>query len=314
MKKLKSTKGMSHAEWLSWRRSGIGGSDAAALVGLSSWASPFTVYADKLGLLPEQEDNEAMRQGRDLEEYVAHRFCEETGKSVRRCNAILQHPGYGFILANVDRLIVGEDSGVECKTMNPRNPAAYMLEERDIPPQYYVQCQHYLAVTGYSKWYLAILVLGTEFYWFEIPKCDEDIAALIDAEVTFWKQHIIPHEPPPLDNTQACGTALSRIYPKSQQGTEIQLPDIGGQLERLEQIKRAQRALEDERRGIENTIKGRMKDAEVGHANGWRISYKNATRAKVDIKQIREKHPNIDWSAFTTTTSYRLLKVQKEGK
>ena len=75
--------------WLELRRNAIGGSDAAAILGLSKWSSPLAVYADKLGLVPEREDNEAMRQGRDLEEYVASRFTEATGLKVRRENHIL---------------------------------------------------------------------------------------------------------------------------------------------------------------------------------------------------------------------------------
>lgn len=78
--------------WLAERRTGIGGSDVAAILGLNEWTSPYTVWADKLGLLPEREDSEAMRQGRDLEHYVAERFSKVSGKRVRRVNRILRHP------------------------------------------------------------------------------------------------------------------------------------------------------------------------------------------------------------------------------
>ena len=74
-----STKGMTREEWLKLRRTGIGGSDAGAICGLNPYSSPMTVYRDKTGDYLEDEDNESMRQGRDLEDYVARRFCEETG-------------------------------------------------------------------------------------------------------------------------------------------------------------------------------------------------------------------------------------------
>ena len=90
---LAKTLDMPREQWLELRRQGIGGSDAAAIVGLDRYRSPFDVYADKLGLKKEQPDNEAMRQGRDLEEYVASRFCEQTGKKVRRRNARLTKGG-----------------------------------------------------------------------------------------------------------------------------------------------------------------------------------------------------------------------------
>ena len=90
-----STRNMSREEWLDRRRKSIGGSDAAGIVGLSKWASPFSVWADKTGRAPEKEDTEAMRQGRDLEDYVA-RWMEETGKRVYRLPAMLYNPLYPF--------------------------------------------------------------------------------------------------------------------------------------------------------------------------------------------------------------------------
>lgn len=86
-----STKNMSGTEWRQARKASIGGSDAAAILRLSDYSSPYTVWAEKTGRIPEKEDNEAMRQGRDLEQYVADRFCEQTGKKVRRVNAIIKN-------------------------------------------------------------------------------------------------------------------------------------------------------------------------------------------------------------------------------
>lgn len=75
-----STKGMSRDEWLQLRQKTIGGSDAAAIIGLNKWETPYSVWAEKTGRIAHTEDNEAMRTGRDLEEYVAKRFEEATGK------------------------------------------------------------------------------------------------------------------------------------------------------------------------------------------------------------------------------------------
>ena len=94
--------------WLKERRTGIGGSDVSAILGISSYASPYTVWADKLGLLPEREYTEAMRQGVDLEAYVSRRFCEETGLKAHRKNRIIRTPAYPYSLANIDRRIVGD--------------------------------------------------------------------------------------------------------------------------------------------------------------------------------------------------------------
>ena len=116
LNKLVSTLNMEHKEWLENRRKGIGGSDAGSICGLNPYSSAIAVFQDKTQPLTEKPDNESMRQGRDLEEYVARRFMEETGKKVRRANAIFYKEEQPFMLANVDRLIVGENAGLECKT------------------------------------------------------------------------------------------------------------------------------------------------------------------------------------------------------
>ena len=112
LKKI-STKGISREEWLERRRKTIGGSDAAGIVGLSKWASPFSVWADKTGRAAEKSDTEAMRQGRDLEDYVARRWMEDTGKRVYRLAAMLYNPQYPYAHADVDRMVVGENVRAE---------------------------------------------------------------------------------------------------------------------------------------------------------------------------------------------------------
>ena len=89
MKRLVSTIGMSHEDWLKYRKMGIGGSDAGAICGLNPYSSAMQVFYDKTSAVTEEEDKEAMRQGRDLEQYVAERFMEATGLKVRKANAIL---------------------------------------------------------------------------------------------------------------------------------------------------------------------------------------------------------------------------------
>lgn len=141
------TAGMSREEWLEMRRTGIGGSDAGAVCGLNPYSSPMSVYYDKTAKdVKDDYDNEAMRQGRDLEDYVAGRFMEATGLKVRRSNMMYRSKEHPFMLADVDRLIVGEDAGLECKTASAYS--ADKWKNGEIPPYYQIQCYHYMAVTG----------------------------------------------------------------------------------------------------------------------------------------------------------------------
>ena len=116
-RKIADTKKMTREEWVNLRKSSIGGSDAASCVNMNSYCSLLTLYAEKKGLSKEKEASEAMRIGTDLEQYVAERFSEKTGKKVRNDNYMYADDDYDFITANIDRKVVGENAGLECKTM-----------------------------------------------------------------------------------------------------------------------------------------------------------------------------------------------------
>ena len=116
MKKLVSTLNMDKETWLKYRKRGIGGSDSGAICGVNPYRSVMQVYQDKVSEDAEEIDNEAMRQGREFEDYVARRFMEASGKKVRRANAMFYDEEHPFMLADVDRLVVGENAGLECKT------------------------------------------------------------------------------------------------------------------------------------------------------------------------------------------------------
>ena len=305
-----ATKNLSREEWLRLRREGIGGSDAAALVGLSPWGSPLSVYLDKKGLSPQKPQSEAMRQGSDLEEYVARRFAEETGKSVRRCNYILKHPDKPWMLANVDRLVVGEDAGLECKTTNAYNAAAY--EEGEIPRHYYVQCQHYMSVTGLPRWYLAVLVLGVSFHVFEIERNDEDIAALEEAEERFWRGHVEPGIPPAPAGTSADGEALTILYPHSGE-TVANLHGLEGTADMLVALKAQKKALEEEIERYEQTLKSAMGTAENGILDGYRVSWRSSTRTILDAKRLKIDRPDI-YEQYGKSSETRTFSIRREKK
>lgn len=119
MKPIKHRIPQTEEEWLAQRSTGIGGSDAGAILGMNKWKSPYTLWAEKTGKLPkETKSTEAMRIGTDLEDYVAKRFSEAEGKRVQRSSFSYQSSEYPWMLANIDRKIVGENAGLECKTAN----------------------------------------------------------------------------------------------------------------------------------------------------------------------------------------------------
>lgn len=303
-----STKGMSREEWLMRRRKTIGGSDAAGIVGLSRWTSPFSVWADKTGRAAEKEDTEAMRQGRDLEDYVARRWMEETGKRVYRLPAMLYHPKYPFAHADVDRMVMGENAGLECKTTFSLDLKQFNGVE--FPVQYYAQCVHYLAVTGADRWYLAVLAYGRGFFTFVLERDQAEIDALMAAEADFWKL-VEQDTPPDADGSEATSAALREVYPISEHTTA----DLFGRdtvLREYMRLKEDKKALDTRIGEIENTIKADMGEAENGLCGSFHISWKSQNRQTFQAKEFAKDHPDINLAPYYKNTNLRPFKVTEE--
>lgn len=310
---LLSTKEIDRETWLEARRKGIGGSDAPAILGLNPYRSAFDVYADKLGLVDPPEENEAMRQGRDLEDYVASRFMEATGKKVRRRNAILQHPEYPFMIANIDRFIIGENAGLECKTTSALTK--HKFKQGEYPAAYYVQCMHYMAVTGTEKWYLAVLVLGKEFHVFEILRDEAEIQALIEAERAFWEDHVQAKVPPVPDGSKAAGEILKEMFPGDPDQEEIMVlgSEVDQMIERYNELQAQIKELDKEAERIKQTIQLKLGNCQVGTTLNYVVEWKNLVRNALDTKRLQKEQPEV-YKKYLRQTEYRLFKIKEGGR
>ena len=298
------TKDMSREEWLEQRKKGIGGSDASSIMGLNPYSSPLKVYLDKIGKGEDKVTTEAMRQGTDLEQYVAERFCEETGLQVRRCNQILQHPKYDWMLANVDRLIVGHNAGLECKTTSPYSK--FKFDEGEINPHYYWQSIHYLAVTGADVWYVAVLVLGKAFHVFEIRRDEAAIRQLIDAEKVFWEEHVLKKDPPLPTGSEVDDEAVAAVYPEGDDAEEdAELFDIENILDLRNLTLKRREEIDAEIREYDQQIKMAMGKHVHGYTNKWKVNWSNTSTSRVDAKLLKEKYPEIAAEVTKTTTGRR---------
>ncbi|WP_088832685.1 YqaJ viral recombinase family nuclease [Paenibacillus tyrfis] len=263
--RLASTKDMSHGEWLLWRQKGIGGSDAAAICRMSRYKSPMGVYLDKLGELPPIEDNPKMKAGRMLEPIIADWFSEETGYKVQRRNAILSHPKHSFMLANIDRWLSGQNAGLECK-----NTAEYCKEDwsgTQAPTEYILQCNHYMAVTGADRWYIAVLIGGWDFQWRVIERDDDLIRNLITVEKEFWHDHVLAKVPPAYSHQDT--EFLKTQFPTSTPNAAFQLGEDTYPI--MQDLFRARADEEDAKRrknSAANQIKGLMGENELAFFQG----------------------------------------------
>lgn len=304
LNKLVSTLDMDHETWLQYRKKGIGGSDAGSICGLNPYSTAISVFQDKTQLqVEEKTDNEAMRQGRDLEEYVARRFTEETGKKVRRANAIFYQEENPFMLANVDRLIVGENAGLECKTASAYS--ADKWKDGHIPESYEIQCHHYMAVTGADAWYIACVVLGKEFIWRKIERDEETIQMLIRIESEFWNNNVLANKMPAPDGSKAAEELLSKYYKNSDPGKSIALVGFDEKLRRRDEISELQDKLEKEKKQIEQEVKVYMEDAEKADSDHYSVSWKSVTSNRVDSKKLKSVYPEVYQECVKASESRR---------
>ena len=304
------TLNMSHEDWLAERRKAIGGSDAASIIGLNQWSSPYTVWADKLGKLPAKEDNEAMRQGRDLEAYVAQRFTEQTGKKVRRENSILHNHRFPYAHANVDRMVVGEDAGLECKTTSALNLKSF--KNGAYPDNYYVQCVHYMMVTGCQKWYLAVIVLNRDFMVFEIERDEDEIKALARSEEEFWK-YVETQTPPMVDGTESTTKTINAIFPDAN-AESVSLMAYERDLAEYMALSSQIKALETRKEEVANKVKTFMTEASRGESEGYRVSWASQERRNFDTKRFAAEHPDIDLNGYYKVSKYRVFKISEKGE
>ena len=306
---IANTLDMSREQWLELRRQGIGGSDAAAIVGLDRYRSPFDVYADKLGLRPEIPDNEAMRQGRDLEQYVAERFMESTGKRVRRRNAMLQHPEHPFMLANIDRWVIGENAGLECKTTSVLNRTKF--SQGEFPPNYYVQCVHYMAVTGAERWYLAVLVLNKAFYVFTIERDEAEINALIEAEKDLWENHVLKQIPPTPDGSESTSEIIKQLFPEAKEGFTASLYGYEDKIQAYLDLDAQIKELEKKKEAIKQELQMAIDEAEIGRAQGYVVEWKNQVRQTLDTARLKKEQAEIYASYLKPAQTIRVFKVKE---
>lgn len=317
---------MSREDWLAERRKSLGGSDVGAILGLNRWRSPYTVWADKRGLIPDEPDNEAMRVGRDLEPYVLSRFREASGLRTRHVNAILRNSDFPHLHANVDSMVVGMAAGVEAKTASALNTRLFRGAE--FPASYYAQCVTYLAVTEADRWYLAVLIMGREFRIYQLTRIEDDpvpewcassvyippteLEQLKAAAAAFWDR-VEYGTPPPVDGSESTGESLGSIYPVSED-EEIDLEDLHDDVAALIAIKDRIKALKEVADGYTNRIKERMQAATRGCSALGTVTWKTQFKRTLDVKRLAADHPEVELANYYNITKSRVFKVTPAKK
>ena len=298
-----------HEEWLDNRLKGIGGSDAGSVLGMNKYKSAYALWCEKTGRIHKNIDNERMRFGRDAEAYVARRWEEENGKKCRKSGFSFQSVDHPFMLANVDRLVVGEDAGLEIKTTSEYNKDIY--SKGNIPPQYYAQCMHYMAVTGLSKWYIAIYIPGVDLYCYEVLRSDDEVNALIEQEKEFW--NCVENDiEPPIDGSDSTAQAISELHPvENDEDNIVDLTPLQQELDALKMVKDKIKELQDIQKKHENEVKNYLGDSGIGTSGKFKVTWKTSVSNTFDTKEFRKDEPEL-YDQYLTQRKMRRFLVKEQ--
>ena len=306
------TRTLSRDAWLHLRREGLGGSDAATVLGLNPYAGPMDLYLDKLGLAEERDETESMFWGNRLEPVVADRFAELTPFGVHQLPQMLRSREHPFMLANVDRLLTDpahpeRGPGIlECKAPGLRQ-SPYWSDEA-APDHYLIQVQHYLAVTGYQWAYLAALIGGQRFFFTPIARDEAFITQLVIAERAFWAR-VTRRQPPPLDGSAASARLLKHLHPHADETTVTLGTDAIALAEAWHRAHAEENAAEAAKDAAATQLQALMGDAAKAHAGPHTITWANRTRTGFDVKALERDHPDLV-ARYRTTTAFRSFRIR----
>lgn len=296
------------ATWLAERRTGVGASDVAAIMGESLWDSPWTVWADKVGLSPlEKPATIAMRLGLALEDFVAELFTEATGLAVVDRQRVVRRGEFaratldGYVLSPQHETIVGV---FEAKTTRER-----LTDE--MPTHWLYQVQWQLYVTGLdSAWVAALDLRTTDFRVYSAHRDDDLIARLVSECETFWS-YVRSETMPPTDSTQATANVLDTVFPVDK--TDASAVDLLGYehvIDAWRDYQSQSRALSEAIEGCRNEIRLALGEHEYGTLDGETVvSWKPTTRMMVDVNKLRAEHGD----RYDKPLTFRTLRLHRKG-
>lgn len=211
---------MTRGEWLDFRRTHVGGSDVAAIMGLSPWRTPYQVWAEKVGLVEPEDigDRPRVEWGTRLEADIAAKFAESHLDSGDRFLALRRpEPGTVEVLVDDDRpWAMATLDGVASFDVTVEGPegeydsyndyavfeakTAHFPTARDwgesgsgakgVPAHYLCQVDHYLSVTGWERAYVAVLIDGWDYREYVVERDEDDIRAVTEAVDRFWHDFV----------------------------------------------------------------------------------------------------------------------------
>lgn len=304
---------LSKEEWLELRRTGIGGSDCAAALGMSKWKSQLALWLEKLGQDKPVEETESMYWGTVMEPILLAEFSKRTGKKAESCPFMFQSVEYPFMLADLDGIVREPDGSTSIIEIKTANAFAVNDWSDGVPVQYYLQVQHYMATVDLAKTYLCVLLGGCEFQIHEIERDEETINNLIALEHDFW-QKVITKTQPEVDSQSS--DALNSMYPEANHTSLVLADEADSLISDYIQIKAIEDDIKQKKAELENRLKAMLGHAESGKSKaGFTVKWSNSTSKRLDTTALKKDLPELVTKYMKESSSRRFsVTAPKEGK
>lgn len=330
-KVLVSTEALTEQEWLAYRRRGIGGSDVAAILGISPFRTARDLYDDKLNIASAADDAGnwvALEMGHLLEPLVAQIFSKKTGLEVFQIKKMFQHPQYPFMLADVDyfvRLPNGKIAILEIKTTNYNAKDHWWKDGEECVPVYYeTQGRHYMAVMDIDEIFYCCLYGNNEDEVIirHLYRDREYEQEMIYLEREFWHNHILTRIPPPYteDGSLILESLRRRLGAADKTIPAIQLDnDLSATMlrylrlqEQRQQVEARVKTLDTEMQQLKGQMVAKLNGScmAMGEYGGtqYTISYNPVSRTgitKDNLQKMKLLHPEIYDEYVTVSESRR---------
>lgn len=282
---------MDGPQWLEERRKGIGGSDIAAIMGLSPWKTAYQVYQEKRREVNDWQGNEATDWGKRMEPALRQWYSDVTGRNVHLPDKILYHSKYPFMLASLDGF-TDEPRGVEIKTA--RSSKGWGEPGTNEIPEYYIlQIQHYMAVTGFKVFDVPVSIAGGSPEIYEVPHDDELQELIIEACAEFWQRVQDGNPPDPVSYADA----VHRFGKSDRQGLVVAPESILQDINALRSIRDRIKIIEADEEFLKGKIiiaLGDNGDTLTDPEGKALVTYKLSNGRKTfDAKALERDHPEI---------------------
>lgn len=298
------------AAWLERRRKGIGASDIAGILGISPWASPYSVWAEKIG--HSAPGSERMRWGLLLENVILDEAARRLGVEITGRQIEARHREAPWALATLDAVYATEPGGDEAGVLEAKNSGGSRWNR--VPVYYEAQVQYQLEVRDLPVGWVACLQGGHKLTLWRIDRDREIGAGLLEHAGRFWERHVETGVPPAIDGCEATTGVIAARYEATVPELAADLGPLAPQVARLREIHAEQAALKDERSRLENEVKAHLGAAEAGQIDGeTAVTWRSQDNCRIDVTRLRDEQPEIAEKYTVSKPSRRLLLKGSEG-